>query len=284
MSSSNIFTIAPMSHTISMEAGDTYDGYITIANPVNAEEDFDYRVTVAPYAVTGEDYAADFSSKTARTQIVDWITIENPVGTLGPNESTKIHFVINIPETAPAGGQYAAIVIGSNSDAEVSGGVSVNNVFEMASIIYAEVTGDTIEDGAVLENSIPGFVTNMPIRVSTLLTNTGNAHEIARISLEVKNFFSATQIYPQPDESGIVDEVIMPETSRYVTRDITNVSPLGIYEVTQTVDYLGEINQLKQVVVACPIWFMALAIATITAVITSIIFRIKSSRRKRHIV
>ena len=284
MSSSNIFTIAPMSHTISMEAGDTYDGYITIANPVNAEEDFDYRVTVAPYAVTGEDYAADFSSKTARTQIVDWITIENPVGTLKPNESAKIHFVVNTPETAPAGGQYAAIVIGSNSDAEVSGGVSVNNVFEMASIIYAEVTGDTIEDGAVLENSIPGFVTNMPIRVSTLLTNTGNAHEIARISLEVKNFFSATQIYPQPDESGIVDEVIMPETSRYVTRDITNVSPLGIYEVTQTVDYLGEINQLKQVVVACPIWFMALAIATITAVITSIIFRIKSSRRKRHIV
>ena len=284
MSSSNIFTIAPMSHTISMEAGDTYDGYITIANPVNAEEDFDYRVTVAPYAVTGEDYAADFSSKTARTQIVDWITIENPVGTLGPNESTKIHFVINIPETAPAGGQYAAIVIGSNSDAEVSGGVSVNNVFEMASIIYAEVTGNTIEDGAVLENSIPGFVTNIPIRVSTLLTNTGNAHEIARISLEVKNFFSATQIYPQPDESGIVDEVIMPETSRYVTRDITNVSPLGIYEVTQTVDYLGEINQLKQIVVACPIWFMALVIVTIIAVITSIIFRIKSSRRKRHIV
>lgn len=284
MSKSNIFTISPMSHTISLAAGDTYDGYITIANPANAEENFDYRITVAPYAVAGEDYAADFSSKTARTQIADWITIENPVGTLRPNESTKIHFVVNIPETAPAGGQYAAIVIGSNSEAEISGGVSVNNVFEMASIIYAEVTGNTIEDGAVLENSIPGFVTNMPIRVSTLLTNTGNAHEIARIGLEVRNLFSSTLIYPQPDESGIVDEVIMPETSRYVTRDITNVSPLGIYEVTQTVDYLGEVNQLRQIVVACPIWFMVLAIVTITAVITSIIFRIKSSRRKRHIV
>lgn len=284
MDTTNIFTVTPMNHNLNLDAGEVYEGYVTVANPANAAKDFNYKVAVSPYAVVGEDYTADFLSETARTQIADWVTVENPTGTLKPNETVNVKFKITVPETAPAGGQYAALMVSSNTDTAAGAGVSVNNVFEMASIIYANISGDTIVDGEVIENTIPGFVTATPIRVSALLENNGNAHEIARINLEVRSFFSATPIYPTPGESGVINEVIMPETSRYVTRDITGISPLGVYEVTQTINYLGENHQVKQVVVACPIWFMALVLLTVIGVVATIVYRVKAVRRKKRVL
>ncbi len=284
MDTTNIFTVTPMSQDITLDAGDVYEGSVTVANPANASEDFEYRVVVSPYAVEGDDYEADFLSESVRTQVVDWITVENPTGTLKPNETVSVKFTIRIPETAPAGGQYAALLISSNTDAGPSSGISVNNVFEMASLIYVNISGETIEDGAVLENKIPGFVTASPIRVSALITNNGNSHQIARVGLEVKDAFSSTVVYPTPGDSGAINEVIMPETSHTVTRDISGVSTIGVYEVTQTIDYLHERHQAKQIVVVCPIWFMTLVLITIVTVVAAIVYRIKSVRRRKRVL
>ena len=278
MDITNIFTVTPMSHNVELAAGETYTGTVMIVNPADATQDFHYKVTVAPYAVVDDEYTADFATQSQRTQIADWITLDEPTGVIEPNGVKKVNFTITVPETAPAGGQYAALMVSANTDTEASEGVAVNNVFEMASVVYAHIDGETVRDGAVLENNVPGFVTAMPIRVGAMLENNGNSHEIAQISLEVTSIFSATPIYPKEGESGVVNEVIMPETSHYATRDITGLSPLGIYTVTQTIDYIGEQSQVKQVVVACPIWFMALMMITISAIVATIVKRARKRR------
>lgn len=283
MDTTNIFTVTPMSHNVNLKAGDTYEGTLTVANPANASQDFYYKVEVSPYAVVGDDYRADFGTVSTRSEIAKWIKIDEPTGVLKPNETRKVKFTINVPETAPAGGQYAALMVSSNNEEAADDGVSINSVFEMASIIYAQIEGETIRDGEMKEISIPGFVTTVPIKVGAMLTNNGNSHEVARIALEVKSFFSAQPIYPQPGEDGIINEVIMPDTSRYVTRDITGISPLGVYEVTQTINYLGENYQVKQTVIACPIWFMALVLFTLTAIAIAIVARVKKRRVNRKV-
>jgi hypothetical protein len=95
--------------------------------------------------------------------------------------------------------------------------------------------------------------------------------------------FSSQPLYPQPGDSGVINEVIMPETSRYVTRDITGISPLGVYEVTQTISYLGQSYQTSQTVISCPIWFMALSIITIIAIVLAIVTRVKRHHLKRKV-
>ncbi len=283
MDTTNIFTVTPMSYNLSLDSGEVYEGTLTIANPANASQDFNYKVEISPYAVIGEDYTADFSDDSSRTQIVDWIKIDEPTGVLKPNETKEVKFTVTVPELAPAGGQYAALLVSSNNKNNASQGVSVNNVFEMASIIYANIGGETVRKGEVLDNVIPGFVTTSPITVSATLTNEGNVHEIARIGLEVKSLFSSQPLYPQPGDSGVINEVIMPETSRYVTRDITGISPLGVYEVTQTISYLGQSYQTSQTVISCPIWFMALSIITIIAIVLAIVTRVKRHHLKRKV-
>lgn len=283
MDTTNIFTVTPMSQNVKLEAGQVYNGSITVANPANATSDFHYKVEVSPYSVVGEEYSADLETISNRSQITNWIKVENPSGVLKPNETADIKFKITVPETAPAGGQYAALMVSSNNSNKASEGLTINNIFEMASLIYANVAGETVHDGEVSEITIPGFVTTLPIETSAVIVNRGNTHETAHIALEVKNIFSDTPIYPAPGEDDVLNEVIMPETTRLIKRNIEGISPLGIYQVKETVNYLGKNTTFSQTVVACPVWFMALLIVTITGVVITIVHSIRARRAKHRI-
>lgn len=280
MDSTNIFSITPMSQNIHLSAGQVYTGSIKISNPANAANDFHYKIEVSPYGVIGEEYTADLITEYDRSQIVKWIKIEEPTGVLEPNETKEVEFTITVPENAPAGGQYAALLVSSADNNVSNNGITINNVFEMASLIYANVTGKMVHEGEVSEILVPGFITNTPITTNTIVKNNGNSHEFAEIAIEVKNLFNET-VYPVSGESGITSEIIMPETTRLITRNINDVSPLGVYHVTETVNYLGQDTVAYKTVMVCPIWFMALAIVTIAAITTFIVQRALKRRAMR---
>ena len=280
MDSDSSFIISPMTQRISLMAGEEYHSSITVANPTDATKDFVYKVAVSPYSVKGDKYSADFVTESDYTKIKDWITVDNPTGTIEPGKSTKVTYTIRVPEDAPAGGQYGALLVSSGS--EIGGDdVAVKNVFEMACVIYAEVAGETKHVGEVTRNEVPGYVANVPFGVSSAVKNEGNVHEIARVSVEVRNIFSDDLIYPKSNESGVVEETIMPNTARDINRTIDGVSPLGIYVVKQSVEYLGETSVVEKTVFACPIWFMVLVFATICSIIYSIVKTIRKKHRRK---
>ncbi len=281
MDLSDMFTVTPMNQQIELSAGEIYNGKIIVANPAMATSDFHFSVTASSYSVVGEDYDVDFLSKTKYSMITDWITIKNPHGVLKPNEVTEVEFTITVPEDAPSGGQYAVIKVSSDDNTAAQQEVTIGNIFEMASIVYAKISGETIEKGEILENNVPGFVTKTPIIVNALVSNDGNVHEPAYVSVSVKSVFSDEMIYPKEKDEGVLRETIMPETKRLLTREIDNISQLGIFEITQTVDYLGETSTTKKTVVVCPIWFMILVSVTVMAIIAVIVKGIHSRRKKR---
>lgn len=281
MNSDSSFVISPMTKRIELTAGEVYYGTLSVSNPADATNDFKYKVSVSAYNVTGDDYSVDFLTENDRTLITNWITLDKDSGTLKPNETAKISYTITVPDNAPAGGQYAALLVTSDSDADAIDGIAVKNVFEMASIIFAKVAGETEHGGKVIENSIPGFVTELPIKVDASVTNEGNVHDIARVSVEVRSVFSAEPIYPKSYENNTIEETIMPETTRHISRDLDGFSPLGIYTIKQTVTYLDEVSVVERTVIACPIWFMVLLGLTILTIIYSIFKSLKRHRRRK---
>ena len=263
----SMFTLTPMSRKLMLVPGEVYEGSITVINPQTATEPFSYKVEVTPYSVLDSDYAVDLVTKSNRSQMVDWITVDEPLGILKPNESKEIHYTIRVPETAPGGGQYAALTVGSDErDGSNADGLSIQNIYEMASVLYAQVSGDIQREGQVETNAIPGFVLQLPIKTSARIVNNGNIHETAKIEVNVKNFLNGAQVYPREEGENTVEEIIMPETERLVVQDISEVSPLGIYEVTQKIDYMGETSYNLQIVVACPLWFMFLILILIAVI------------------
>lgn len=277
----NSFTIMPMSQQLILEAGQTYVGSINIVNPANATEDFAYKISVAPYGVSGEDYNADLETATERTQIANWLTIEEPTGKVKPNEVKEVKYTIKVPDNTPAGGQYAAITVTSDSSVSDSEGFAVNNIFEVASVIYATISGETTHAGSILENNVPGFSITTPIETNATIDNQGNIHETAIIRISATNAITGEKIFPQDEQNDYFSELIMPETTRYFTRELENLPPIGIVKVSQTIYYNGETSVAEKDLIICPIWFIVTIVVVLGAIIGGIIAGIRHHRRKK---
>lgn len=276
----NSFTLLPMSQRFNLVPGEIYTGKITIVNPTDASGDFNYKVSVAPYNVVGNNYDIDLTSKYNRSIITDWIEVLEPTGTVAPNNSKDVSFTISVPEDAPAGGQYATILVSSNSDQQADAGVAVKNVFEMASIVYANVAGETVHDGKILENNVPSYSAVAPITLTALISNEGNVHEDAVFVITISDFFSGAVILPTEEDEGRYGEIIMPETTRKIERNVSNLPAIGIVKISQKIYYNGEVSTVEKNVIICPIWFILLMVLTMASIITAIVVAVKKHKRK----
>ncbi|MBQ3280316.1 hypothetical protein IJG92_01530 [Candidatus Saccharibacteria bacterium] len=275
----NNFIVSPMLEKISLKAGETYTGSILIANPKDATEDFYYKISTSPYSVIGENYIADFETISDWSRILEWTTLEDTEGTLKPNETKRIFYTIEVPKNAPAGGQYLKIGVTSNAAASGSGG-AVQDVFEIASLVFAEIDGETTRGGRILEGKIPDFVTSSNPAVTAKFTNTGNVHETATTALYVKNLLGGGEIYPQNGENPEMESIIMPLSTRVVSRQIPNLPVVGIFEVKETISYRGDTMDVTSVMVVCPAWFILLILATIASILGMVFYGRHLKRKK----
>ena len=278
----NSVTIMPMSQEISLTPGETYTGNITIANPADAASNMPYTLSVAPYGVIGSSYNINLSTRTSRTEIVDWITIEGDTsGTLAPNETKQINFTIKVPKSAAPGGQYATIkIINENADSNTSD-LLIGNVYEVASIIYGNVAGDIVREGSVTSQSAPDFITSPEFVISSTITNSGTTHEDALYSFKITNTFNGDVIYPRSSNSSDINEIIMPDTTRDLIHEFKDLPALGVINVKETIEYNGETYVLDKNIIICPVWFTVLLGATLISAIALIVAKVKKSHRKK---
>ncbi len=281
MQSSNEFSVTPMNRMIELNPGETYNFSVTVSNPANSVKNFDYKAYVAPYSVANAEYDADVTTKTDHTRMTDWITVHEPNGTLAPNETKEIEYTITVPEDAPGGGQYVAIIISKDNDKDTYGKTTVNNILEIASVLYAKVNGETIHEGRVVENNVPGFLVDNPMTISSLIVNTGNVHEIAEIVIKATNVFTGETIASAELDNGAYAELIMPDSQKFVSKKIDELPLLGIVNVRQDIYYNGEVSTTEKDVLICPIWFLVLVALLVMAVVAKIVKTIHSHKKKK---
>ena len=281
MDKANEFSVTPMNQMIDLVPGETYNFSITVLNPVNSVENLDYKAYAAPYSVANEGYDADVVTRTDRTQMVDWITIHEPTGTLAPNESKELEFTITVPEDAPGGGQYAAIVVGINNENKTHDNMMVSNVLEIASVLYAKVDGEIIYKGEILENNVPGFSAIAPVTVSSLINNEGNMHEIAEITITATNAFTGEVYMSSGLDNGTFAELIMPDSTKYISKEIEDLPLIGIIRVKQDIYYNYAMSTVEKNVIVCPIWFLVLVILTIAAIVAGVVRAIRKHKKKK---
>ena len=281
MESGNEFSVTPMNQMVELVPGETYNFAVTVLNPVNSTENLDYKVHAVPYSVVTEAYYADISTQTDHTRMADWITIPEPTGTLAPNETREIEFTITVPADAPGGGQYAAIMVGIDNKNQNYDNMSVTNVLEIASIIYAKVDGEIIHKGEVVENSVPVFTADPKITISSLIKNEGNMHEIASIAITVKNVFTGEPLASAELDNGVYAELIMPDSQRFINKEVDGLPMMGIINVQQKIYYNGETSTVEKNMLICPIWFLILVALVMMAVVAKILKVIRKHRKKK---
>lgn len=270
-----------MGQQIFLNPGEIYHGSIDVVNLSSSVDDLSYQVNILPYSVVGSEYSANFLARSSYNEIIDWINIENPTGVLSPNESKTVNYTITVPEDAAPGGQYASLSVLSEPSNNSSNGLSIGNVYEIASLIYANVAGDIHREGSVLENSIPSFSVNNSIKVTAILDNKGNTHEDAIFSFNISNTITGETIFPKANDNTRYSEIIMPDTTREISHDFTDLPMAGVVKISQTINYGGEVSTTEQTLVICPIWLMTLAAVLFFGFIILIVSFIKRHKSRK---
>ena len=284
--SGSTMAVSPMWQEIILSPGENWTGSIRVQNPATSEQTLKFEVSVGSYSEhsngsnPGDYGAVDLQNTSSYNQIMNWITINQPTGELAPNESVEVPFTVNVPSDAPGGGQYASIVVKDVSDKNSNqGNVTIDSVTQIASILYAEITGETHEEAEVLENSIPAFSLTNQINATSLVQNNGNVHGDINYTYQVWPLGSNEEVCTDEEDNNF--SIILPETKLYHVAKC-EVSPVGIYRAKQTVSIFGEVSEVERIVIVCPVWLIILIIILIIAIIILIVRAIRRKSKKSH--
>lgn len=288
-----VMTISPPSQHIILTPGEDYEGSVSVSNLSNAKYDLDYSVVVGSLTYVKDeegktDYEdLDVDEVTAYNQMMDWIELKKDKGTVVKGGQEVIPFVIHVPENAPAGGQYATIIVQDDTvKAAENGGVAIESAVRFAANLYAIVTGETKNDGKVLGNDIPSFILSNQLPATSLVRNDGNVHTDAEYTLQVWPLFSDEEVCTNEEKEegsrieGSKTSFVMPETEKYHAQTCYLPS-IGIYRAKQTVKIFGEESVVERMVVFCPLWLLFLVVFAVVAFVIWIVMKLNKSNKRR---
>lgn len=271
-------TMAPMNQDIVIDPGDSYQASFTISNGASSTQDTYYKIEVDPFIINNNN-EVEYSAEGDSGEMVKWIKFDVPTeGKLAPNEVKEIIFTINVPESAPVGGQYIAIGVTASSSPdgdkkEVDGGsnATINEIKKMSHLVYAEITGNTVKTGDFLESNVPAFLLSDNITGSARVKNTGNVHQKAVYTLQVFPLFSSEEVYT--NEEDPTSFTVMPDRELFSEISWDKTPPVGIFNVVFKGEFAGKTLEVKKMVIKCPVWLLFIILFVIAAIIIYFVAR-----------
>lgn len=276
--SGSVFQVSPMNQKISLVPGERTYGTFKVTNPNTNLNNFHFTIEVKPFTVD-EDYNIKYENNGDYNQIVDWITLEGNEAELPPNNTATVHFYIDTPENAPAGGQYAAIIVKSAGNDDAKEGLNVNSNFGITHAIFAEVAGETVQKGEIVEAKVPSFLFSGLISGIASIKNTGNVHGDASYVLQVFPLFSKEEIFTNEEDSKT--NTIIPGGTRTTTVAWPETPKVGIFHVVFTVNFEGFEKVVDKYVVICPIWLLIIILAILFLILFKILFTGKGEKKEK---
>ncbi|MBQ6147397.1 hypothetical protein IJI70_00935 [Candidatus Saccharibacteria bacterium] len=271
---SNMFSLSPMNQMVTLTPGETFYGNFNVVNPGTSTNDFYYTLEVKPFT-TSNNGEISTESNGDYTLMADWIELFSTDDIIAPNEVKEIRFAIHVPDDAPAGGQYATIVVRSGEYRIDNSNVDLREAYESGHLIYADVAGETVRKGSVNDVNVPSFLFSGNISGSALIKNEGNVHSQATSTLQVFPLFSSEEVFTNEEDPK--KSWIMPGNTTLTTTEWTETPSIGIFHVIYNVEFEGVSEKVDKMVIVCPLWLLFV----ILVIIFLIIFKILSGKKEK---
>lgn len=278
--------VSPMSQKIILIPGETYNGSIKISNSNNSTTDLKYKAEIGSYNrvktdSSDDDYGTtDVKEVTEHNVMMQWINLEKSTGVVAPNGTDVLNYTIRVPKDAPAGAQYASILV-YEDDNQKSGdnnngnSANITTKYQLASAIIANVAGETIEKATIKNNDMPSMLTTNNLEATSMVRNDGNIYTDATYTLQVWPMFSDEEICTNEEKPETT--MVLPGTERYHTQTC-NLPAVGIFKAKQVVKIFDEVSVLEKTIFVCPIWLMVVVLLVVIGIIVGIVVYIKKRK------
>jgi hypothetical protein len=129
-------------------------------------------------------------SDTEGQTLAEWINLKEREIIIPAEQTANIPFSISVPEDAPPGGHYAAMLVGTKPPANTEGSSFLQTAQVVTSLIFLRVTGDVIEDGAIREfRSVKTLVEKPEMSFELRFENKGNVHILPQGEIKILNMW-----------------------------------------------------------------------------------------------
>lgn len=278
-----VIQVNPAEQDMDLIPGQTAHGSIKVKNL--GRQAYSFKAFSKPYQVINDIYDPDFSTENSYTKLHNWLTFPQTDFHIAPDEELTVEFDAHVPDDAPGGGQYAAIIIETRDSIDSS--ASFQTVNQVASLIHAHVAGETHEQGILMKHYIPRIVLGSPLTISSNLKNDGNIDFRANQSMTIWNFFTGDEVFSPDtlDQNGRLvgssNPAVLPATSRYNALTWENAPQLGVFRVKQVISFLDQVYEFEEIVFICPLWLAAGVIFLIFLMFFWLIARTRARHKKR---
>ena len=274
--------VTPVSSRNKLLPGSQNEYSIVVKNVGN--DAFRFSVTAAPYSVINEDYDLSFENETLRTQLTHWVKFVNPDGSLtdkisgsvAAGEDLAVNYRVSVPESVPSGGQYAVLLVQTDTDENVEG-AGVQTISRVGVVLYGRTDGETEEKAELVTYNVPQFMTDGKINATSVVKNVGNVDFEAKYTFIVRSIIGK-DLYSVIDKSHL----ILPDTQRKAEFVWEDTPTIGIFQVNYKVEANGGVLKDETVfVMILPVYLIVIMILLLTIIIIWIIMLIRKRKERK---
>jgi hypothetical protein len=240
-------TVTPPFIQISIGPGEFWASSLRVVNT----NPYDLVIYASPmhFEAGGEEGHGIFSPAMNHTSssLASWINLSQDPIIIPPESSGEVPFSVRIPESAPPGGHYAAILIGTKPFGEPSGDGSIISVSSfISSLFFVRVSGDVYEDGYIREVFTDASIYEAPtIKTTVRFENTGNVHLQPQGNVTIYDMWGRERAVIPINEQTTFGNVLPKSTRKFEVgwNEPSSIWMLGRYTVVATLGYGKEIKQ-----------------------------------------
>ena len=276
--SSGLITVSPSVTKLGdLEPGKTYDSTLSIRN--DSDETKTFRLALNTFWAQNDKYDLQWGlSESQYGKIVDWTNIDTEqTYQVAPHETYQLDYTITVPEDQAGGAQRLMISVELNRPKDDSSNF-VETITYINALAYATVDGEINPQAKIVNQDIQTFSFDNKIKTSSTLENTGNVDLDVKYHLQITNPFTGEINYEVNDT-----KTLMAETTRIYEQVWQNAPFIGVFNVKQEIELMGETKVLEKITFICPLWLVIIVAIIIALIIISVIIKHKERKKNRRI-
>ncbi|MBR2695512.1 hypothetical protein IKE86_01190 [Candidatus Saccharibacteria bacterium] len=245
--------VSPLDFRFSLDNESKIAKSISLKN--TGEEPISVRLTVEP---------SPGLENSAYGRISEWITFSEPEFILLPGESKNIFFTISIPDTRPAGGQYATIFAETvPASSENKNGIDL--ITRVGIRLCGSSSSDIHRNFSAQPPRIPTILVGKNLSADITVQNSGN------IDFSTTTFFSVSSIFGKQLYSSQTSTELLPDTTKEIYNEWGETPALGIYRLDYSMQALDtSVSASRLVFVISPLFTILLCALILSSVILAL--------------